>query len=343
MAKKQPFIMNLQLFADTQPQQEPVQQQPSTRDQALAMFQSGNTPEGAAPTQGQPQPTGDNPQNSPQNSDNSGQPTGQTPNQEPTQGQPGQQAPNSADQMILGKFKSPEELASAYANLEKFNTQTRQELSQVQQAAQAAQTAVLQMQQQMQNTVNAQPQDQQQPQLSPDEQNEQFMNSFYENPMTAIQSIIEKAVMPQIQPMQQQYQAQQQQQAMDQAISQFAQQTPDFQQFSPSMSDILSQNPELNQHDPLKALGMAYQMAKGQNYQDPNSLLQNQDFVKQNILGNQDIKNQIIQEYLQGLQQGNQAPTVINGQPGGQTTVVPQSQPNTIKDARNIALQYFKK
>jgi hypothetical protein len=336
--KQSRFNMNLQLFSNSQPSQADL------TAQAMAILQGGGQPQAAAPME-QPQSMENNPQNSPQMMENGGQvpsQEGQTPNQTP-QGteQPGQQAPSNADVMMLGKFKSPEELANAYTNLEKFNTQTRQELAQAKQAAEAAQAAVEQMRQQMNNVVNPQAQ---QPQPTPEEQNEMMMNKFYENPSQFFNDIKEQAkqeLMQQIAPIQQQYQQQQQAQAYNQALSEFAQQVPDFQRFQPVMSEILANNPELNGHPggPKAALNIAYQMAKGQQYQDPNSLLQNQDFVKQNILGNQDIKNQIIQEYLQSLKQGNQAPTVISGQANGQIPMMPETKPQNMQEAKMMAMK----
>lgn len=116
--------------------------------------------------------------------------------------------------------------------------------------------------------------------------------------------------------------------------------TPDFDQWKGQMGQVLDANPHLADLARVpNGLEIAYSMAKGQNYQDPSTILQNQDFVKQNILGNQDIKNQIIQEYLQGLQQGSQAPTVINGQTNGSTPVVPEGKPQNMKEARAIAMK----
>ncbi|AZV56074.1 hypothetical protein [Clostridium sp. AWRP] len=341
---KKPFAMDLQLFADTKPlpenqqdqqqggpqNQQQTQQQPapqSLRDQAMAILaqsQGGDPSQGVAPTQGQPQSTEGNPQGE------------QTPNQAPAGEQPNQ-APDNADALILGKFKSPEELANSYTNLEKMNTQTRQELAQAQQAAQAAEMAVEQMKQQMQGIVNPQ---QTQPQLTPEQQNEAFMNKFYENPTGTIQEMLKTIVEPQIQPIQQQMQAQQQQQAWNQAVGDFAQKTPDFDNWKGQMGQVLDANPNLADLARIpNGLEIAYNMAKGQNYQDPSSMLQNQDFVKQNILSNQDIKNQIIQEYLQGIQQGEKAPTVINGQANGSTVVVPEGKPQNMKDARAMAIK----
>lgn len=331
--------MNLQLFGDTD-------NQPSQADlsaQALAMLQGGgNEPQAQAP-QGQPMPDGQsNPQINPQLQDNGGQvpgsQEGQTPNQAPTQGEPGQQAPNNADALILGKFKSPEELAKAYSSLEQFNTKTRQELAQTQQTTQELQAAIQQMQQQMQQS-QVQPQVQE-PELSPEEMNEQLMNRFYENPMSVLNEIKEQAkqeLMQEMAPIQEQYQQQQQQQQWMQTVNDFASTHQDFQQWQPAMQEVLNSNPNIAQMP--NGLEIAYNMARGQNYQDPSAMLQDQSFVQQNILGNQDIKNQIIQEYLQSLKQGQQAPTVINSQPGGAIPMTPENKPQTIKDARDIALK----
>lgn len=339
---KQPFKMNLQLFADNQPTQ-PSQADLTAQAMQILQNQGGNSqPSQAAPTE-QPQ-KGSNPQNSPQSQPNSGQPEGQqAPNNQaaPTAEQPNQ-APPDANALILGKFKSPEELANAYANLEAMNTKTRQELAQQAQQSQATQAAMDQMKQQMNNVVN--PQQAQQNQSTPEQDNEKFMNNFYENPTQSIQQMvqqmIEKSVMPQLQPMQQQYQQQQQKAQWDNAVSQFAQNTPDLEQFKSAMANVLQKDPTLNNHpDPMQALNIAYNMAKGQQYQDPNTLLQNQDFVNNNIMNNQDIKNQIIQQYLQDMKQNNQAPVVISGQANGATPVVPENKPQNMQEAKAMAMK----
>lgn len=329
--------MNLQLFADTQPSQADLSAQ------ALAILQGGESAPQAAAPQGQPMPDGQaNPQNNPQLQDNGGQvpgsQEGQTPNQVPVEGEPMQQAPQSQqEQLILGKFKSPDEVVNAYTSLEQFNTKTRQELAQERQEKEQLRAALEQMQQQ-QTQQMVQPQVQE-PELSAEEINEQFMNKFYENPTATLQEMLRQMVEPQIAPIQQQYQQQQEQAAWNQEIYDFATSHQDFEQWKPAMQEVLN-NPHIA-NLPNK-LEVAYAMAKGQNYQDPNAMLQDQNFVKQNILGNQDIKNQIIQEYLQGLNKGQQAPTVIGGQVGGAMPMTPENQPTTVKEASNIALKMLR-
>lgn len=328
--------MNLQLFADTQPSQADL------TAQAMAILQGGgNQPAEATPQQVQSQPTEGSPQNNPQLQDNGGQvpgsQEGQTPNQPPVAEQPGQQAPSQQEQLILGKFKSPDEVVNAYASLEQFNTKTRQELAQERQEKEQLKAALQQMQQQSQQMVQPQAQE---PELTPEEANEQLMNKFYENPAQFFNEIKEQAkqeLMQQIAPIQEQYQMQQEQARWNEAVNNFATSHQDFQQWQPAMQEVLANNPHIANLP--NGLEVAYAMAKGQNYQDPNAILQDQNFVKQNILGNQDIKNQIIQEYLQSLNKGQQAPTVIGGQVGGAMPMTPDNKPQNMDEARNIALK----
>lgn len=330
------FVMDLQLFSDSQPSPEQLQAQ------AMAILQGGGQePQAAAPME-QPLQSGNNPQNSPQITENGGQvQEGQEPSQAPQGLEQPSQAPNNADQLILGKFRSPDELANGYVNVEKAFSQKAQEASALQQQNEQLQAALEQMKQQIGNVVNPQSQE---PQMTPEQMNEQFMNQFYENPTQSIQqmvqSMIEKAVMPQIQPIKQQYEEQQAQQQWSNNLNQFAVKTPDFEQWKPHMQQIMESMPNL--YDMPNGLEVAYNMAKGQNYQEPTQLLQNQDFVKQNILGNQDIKNQIIQEYLQSLKQGNQAPTVISGQANGSMPVMPENKPQNMDEADAIALKMMR-
>lgn len=110
------------------------------------------------------------------------------------------------------------------------------------------------------------------------------------------------------------------------------------------MSRVIMENPELRDHP--NGLALAYQAARGQNYAeppDPTTYLQDPEFVKSNVLGNDEIKNQVIQQYLTELQNGGQPLSIGQSQAGGSTPMTPPKRPGSIEEAGEMALGWLNK
>lgn len=119
-----------------------------------------------------------------------------------------------------------------------------------------------------------------------------------------------------------------------------------MEQFRGPMSEVLMKYPDLDgSSNSMAALNIVYNMAKGQAYQqmskDPISILQNQNIMEQ-ILSNPENQKQVVTDYLQQVQSGNQAPTVISGQVSGQTPIVPPAKPKNDEEARAMAMEILK-
>jgi len=120
-----------------------------------------------------------------------------------TEPQDGPQEPDKQDgpqDLILGKFKSPEDLAKSYQEAERKIAQQGQQLAEMQKQWQELQGKLQQL---------GQPQSSQ---LAPEqiqEINEQWLNKFYEDPLRAIAEVTQQIVESRVQPLNQFYQQQQ--------------------------------------------------------------------------------------------------------------------------------------
>lgn len=245
---------------------------------------------------------------------------------------------------ILGKFNSVDDLVNAYKNLESFTTQTRQELSETKQILDQLQAMLKAQQNGMPQPVQGQtePVEGQMDQQNDEEfDSEKFMEMFYDNPQEAIKQVVEKLVKPEIEPIKQKIEDDIQYQNWVRRVNEFARKTPDLAKWQNDIKLILQQNPELK-NDP-KGLEKAYAMAKGMRYQDPSQLLQDEEFVNQNILQNEEIRNKIIQDYLSQLKKGTPPASIGTGPVSGSTPVTPPNRPTTMEEANKMALELFNK
>ena len=85
-------------------------------------------------------------------------------------------------------------------------------------------------------------------------------------------------------------------------------------------------------------LGKALATALADAYVAPEKIAADEEFLQKYVLSNQVLKDRIIQEYLDGLQQ-NLPPKSIST--GGQITLTPPSRPTSIAEAGNIFKAMF--
>lgn len=246
-----------------------------------------------------------------------------------------QQSEGQQNQLILGKFKSYDELAKAYANLEGFNTQTRQELAQLKQ------------------TLENQPEmPKEEPEVQVNEadleaQKEAFLNKFYEDPIAFMNELNKKAearaeeiAKKMVEPIYKEREAAQKQQEWNIRATQFKEAHPDMPEYTQHMVDFLSENPEIA--DKENAIELAYNYAKGLKYQAPKShdeLLNDPEFV-QKIISNENIKNEILKATAAGIKKGNPPPVISgNAATGGKPVVTPPQEAKSFKEAGQMFLK----
>lgn len=264
----------------------------------------------------------------------------QPPMQEPEQpsGEPG--TPGPQQELIGGKFKSVDDLLNAYTNIESFATRKAQEAAQYKAMAE-------QIQNQQSQFQDPAPEQTSPEEVDPLEDEEALSELLYSDPVRVIKMIKESAIreaQSTVQPLMEREAQAQKQAEWQERVDSFAAEHPDLDRWSESMARVIMENPELRDHP--KGLELAYHAAKGQHYAeppDPTIYLQDQDFVKNNIIGNEEIKNQIIQQYLTELQNGGQPLSIGQSQAGGSTPMTPPKRPASIEEAGEMALSWMNK
>lgn len=242
-----------------------------------------------------------------------------------------------------------------YSNLHRAFQESSTSLKQLQEQNQMYQQMVQQYQQMQMGGQQQQQQFQQQPQQPQPPSAEEmqafstrYMDTFYDNPVEAqkmmlespfLQEIISKQVenlvRPYVEPIQKE-------RKFNAEVQQLNQQYGDFQQFVPQMQQLLQTQPHLAD----MGLETVYLIARGQSAQaqpqyTPEQLL-NDPTYKQQIVGNEQIRNEIISQYMSNRQQANQQiPPVIGNQPGGGSPAMPENRPKTLKEGSKAFARFL--
>ena len=141
-------------------------------------------------------------------------------------------SPEEGQELIFGKFKTLEEAQKAYFNAEAELTRRSQELAQYRQ-----QQEMMQAQQQY---------PQQQEQYDPNELKRQFLNAFVEDPIGALQAVMESTQKEQLRPIYQDMLVRN----IDSAVSKLQSKYEDFNQLEDKMTEYLQSNPSILQAFP---------------------------------------------------------------------------------------------
>lgn len=165
---------------------------------------------------------------------------------------------------------------------------------------------------------------------------EAFMEKWYDNPEATFQEYVNSLVNPLIQPITQEKQFQQDVQTMEQRYA-------DFRDVMPAMRDLLADMPHLGDQGLetlyLVAKGKTAQMAPAAPAPTAEQLMQDPAFIQQ-IMQNEQVRNQVVQQYMSQRQQTNQQiPFVMGSQPGGQAPSVPEDRPQSIREASKMFLK----
>lgn len=339
--------INLQLFAEGAPESG---QAPSVAESLSSLFDSaiGNdttdtqTPE-TEPAIAQPEPDVQ-------------QQTGQAQDevQEPDNEQQTQSIQPENQELILGKFKSVDELKKAYANLEKTLTKTFMERANLAKQLEELKTKQPTISQQaMQQYQQAQQPQVQQPKEEPAQINpEEFLEEFYKDPINSIQKIVAKTAEKVKAELQQKYEPvlskvemQEAQRNWDRAFAEFSIKYPDFNEQLDKMGEYIARNNLGNESNPARIhqiLEDAYLWAKGSVALQPiptvDDLLKNEEVINK-ILANPDIQQRIINQHMANIQ-SKQPPQVISEPGGAQPASVPE-RPKTFKDAAKLVGEIF--
>ncbi len=257
----------------------------------------------------------------------------------------------SLQQAGLPQFKSLDDFANSYKEMQRVFHQTRQEMANMRQQLESGQ----QRQPNVQGNNNMpeqQAQQQAQEIFSPEEiesLNAELSEKLFENPYEGISKVAQKLVQAELQkqlsafeqkvnPALEHVEKQTQQESWNNAATEFASQHPDISQYQEQMMQYLEVHPELFDN-PQRALEEAYNVASGRYSKPPqvdyNQLMQDENFVNQYILNNQDLVKKVVGQHMQQVNQANTAPNMIgssNAQ-GGQSIGTPQRRPTSFEEA----------
>ena len=258
---------------------------------------------------------------------------------QPTQGQI--QTPPVEQPLLLGRFKSTDDLANAYRSLEGEYTRKGQELTQMR-------NMVTQFESMTQQAAMPQENNQQVPE-NREALKEKLLERFYEDPVGVFEemqrSAVEQAtqtINKTIAPINDAFQAQQEAAEVNRRAMEFAQDPANagWQEFQGEMQQILETYPEMKK-DP-NVFQKAFIMAKGLRFkpQDINSMLQDPNVVQQ-LSSNEMLRNNIINSHLTQVNSVNTAFPPTIGAQGGASFAPPPNKPKSFDEARELTMGLF--
>lgn len=223
-----------------------------------------------------------------------------------------------------------------YAELNRTYTQTNQRVKELEQTAQTY-LSVLQSMPQTAQPNNAQPQQSQPTPEDLEQMKSDFMEKFYDNPVDAIEGMLDRMFEQKVQPM---IEPITQEQQWNKQVRELQTKYEDFQTMTGPMHELLQEMPHLAEH----GLEGIYHLAKRMQPQPqpgPEQLLNDPNFVSQ-FMQKPEIQQQFLSQYLQEKQASQQqAPTVMSGQPGGTLPTSPESRPKDLRSATHALKRHL--
>lgn len=178
---------------------------------------------------------------------------------------------------------------------------------------------------------------QQEPQVQqPQNWDEAGWETFYNNAPDVINQMIDQRLN---QALQEQLQPIVMEREWNNQIQQMYETYPDFDNFVNDINALVQANPD--KYANQGGLEEAYFRVKAEkaSQMNPESLLQDQQFLQNYVFNNQEIRNTILNQYMQQKQQTNQTVPNVMGNQGGFTPQTPDSQPKTLKEASKAFLK----
>jgi len=248
------------------------------------------------------------------------------------------------EQKILGKFDTQEDLIEAYQQAEKRISEYGQDGARARQELEQLRGQVSQLQQFLYQ--QRQPQ---QPQPTAEEieaKKQEWLDRFYENPQQALDEEINRRVRQHVEPIQRERQIEQSTKRFQQQVEEAKQRYPDFDDLQPQMQEIINEQGQYLAALP-NAVEVVYGMAKARNPQQQTSqpqntedILQNNE-VRQRILQDPSIKQEILKQYAQEVKQ-KQPPPVLGDQ-HGEPVASPPEEIKSTKDAKKATMNFFQR
>lgn len=88
------------------------------------------------------------------------------------------------------------------------------------------------------------------------------------------------------------------------------------------------------------SLELAFNKVKASKYKSEKELITDRNFINEYVLNNEEIKKEIISNYLNSIKK-NKSPQLINTSKTGSVGVTPQKKPTTLTEANELARKLF--
>lgn len=121
-------------------------------------------------------------------------------------------------------------------------------------------------------------------------------------------------------------------------VNAFFEQNPNAKNFVEQISECLASDKVLACSQ--NSLEQAYNKVLAKNYKSAQQLINDEEFVKNYVLNNEEIKQIIINDYLAKVCKNQQTPLIMNN--GGAYTIMPNSKPKTLQEANMLATYCLK-
>jgi hypothetical protein len=252
--------------------------------------------------------------------------------EEPEMVEPVEETPAEEPQVELfdfsGRKVSPSD-AEALKGLHEDWQNSQRYIQQLQQERQQLMEYQQSLMQQQQPKVE-------EPQVNEEELNEKLMEEFYENPSQFFSKLKQEALAE----VKKEFEPMQKQQRYQREIQEVSTKHQDFNQLVPQIQEVIQQVGE----DRAEELGLEnlYYMAKGRIQQpNPQELFNDVNFVKQQVMSNEQLKNELLKEFMQNRQQSQPKAPVMGSNQGGTQSYTPQVRPRSIEEATRMARQFY--
>lgn len=124
-------------------------------------------------------------------------------------------------------------------------------------------------------------------------------------------------------------------------VADFLRENEHAKDFSKEISFEILNDPNLQKSDNMLEIAWSRVLAK--NYKTPEQIATDNNFIENFVLNNEEVKKQVFSNYMNQLN-SNVSPNLIgNGFRGGRSTAsISTNKPNSLDDAGNLALKFFK-
>ena len=122
-------------------------------------------------------------------------------------------------------------------------------------------------------------------------------------------------------------------QSWEEKVKDFFEKNPQAKTFSKQISEILSSEQSINE----QSLEKAFEKVKLDNFKTKQEMIQDESFISEYVLNNEEIKQRIIKEYLSNIMQ-NKKVALISSNDGSSVMVSPKNKPKSLKEAGDYML-----